>query len=356
MKILQIGAHEELMMNYYRHFKTGNVRFDYILQNGNADFRFKSDPKFDGKLWYVTALKTSHIKWIIDVIRILRKENYQIVHLHLGYFNIYGLIACLFAPSVKVKICHSHSFYESHSNISKIYRLTSKYFINKLSTNRLACSFDAGTQMFYKQFDIMKNVIDYNRLKYNEEKRIAIRKSLGYEDRFIIGHVGNLSPEKNHLFIIEVFELLLQKVPEAKLMLIGKDYGTMVACRKKAKDHGILDKIAFMGERSDVPDLVQSMDCFVFPSLFEGLPLALLEAQVSGLKCFYSSSIPIDGIISKSAIRLDLEKGSLQWANSVHQYYLSPHKRNDHTNLIKSDFDAASHAQWLENYYLKLGD
>ena len=356
VKVLHLGAHEELMMNYYRHFKTGRVRFDYVLPRGKVDFRFKSDPKFDGKLYYVTPLSTSPIKWILDVIRILRAEPYRVVHMHLGFANIYGLIACLFAPTVRIKICHSHNFYEPHSFLSGMFRLISKIVIHLLSTKRFACSNDAGRQMFYKDFSVMKNVIDYSKFIYNEEKRSALRKSLDLVENFVVGHVGYFLQQKNHSFLIDVFALLLQKIPEARLMLIGADYGTMEEVRSKSNKLGILDKVVFMGERPDVSDLLQAMDCFVFPSLFEGFGMALLEAQVSGLKCFYSSSIPSDAIVSNFATRLDLAEGPLHWANAVHQYYLSSHNRNGNTNLINSDFDAVSQAQTLESFYLKLKD
>ena len=352
-RILQVGAHEELMMNYYRHFDS-DICFDYIIQKGMADFKYKLDSSFDGKLWYVYSIKKNPIKWMVDLINILRCEKYNIVHLHLGFLNVWGLIACLFAPSAKIRICHSHSFYKSSTNFRNFLRIISKFFINLLSTHRIACSIDAGNQMFSKNFLILNNAIDYDRLSFDTFKRKSIRESLDLEQAYVIGHVGNFSYEKNHIFLVQIFEILAKKYSNFRLILIGSDFGTMEAIRVLCKEKSLNDKILFLGQRNDVADILQCMDCFVFPSIFEGLPLALLEAQASGLKCFYSNSISADVIISNTATSIDLALGYNFWANILDQHYNTSSVRNDNRNIIIDKFDVKYNKEILENFYLDL--
>jgi glycosyltransferase involved in cell wall biosynthesis len=354
IRILQVGAHEELMMNYYRHLDS-NICFDYVIQKGMADFKYKSDPDFNGKIWYVYSIKKNPLKWMLDLIKILNNEKYEIVHFHLGFLNFYGLIACLFSPGVKIKICHSHSFYNPRTNTRKFYRKISKYFINLLSTHRISCSIEAGNQMFNKDYTVLKNAINYDRLAFNIDKRNTLRKKLYLvDDNFVIGHVGNFSIEKNHIFIIEVFEILIKKHSNFKLLFIGSDFGTMNEILNISKQKSIIDNIFFLGQRNDVAEILQAMDCFIFPSIFEGLPLSLLEAQVSGLKCFYSSSISSEGIISNSAISLDLDHGPSTWAKYIHEYYSTSNLREDKFNTISTDFDVKYNKHILENFYNNL--
>jgi glycosyltransferase involved in cell wall biosynthesis len=353
-KILQVGAHEELMLNYYRHFQSGNVLFDYVLRKGGIDFRFKNDPKFDGKLHYLTSMQASPINYIKELREVVRSGSYTHVHLHAGWANIYGLIACI-GLSV-VTISHNHNFYTASSLVKKFIRLFLKIAINGLTDYKFACSADAGKQMFYGKWRVLKNAIDYEKFIFNQLKRVELRGALNIaETCIVLGHVGNFINQKNQMFLIQIFHAFKCLMPTAKLVMVGADYGDLDQVKQEVSKLKLESDVVFLGDRSDVGDVLCAFDVFVFPSHYEGFGIALLEAQVSGLPCLYSSCIPRDAVIANTALPCQLVAGAEVWARRILDLVhlgADDSSRIARIGKLPHTFNVAEVASELEIFYL----
>lgn len=219
-----------------------------------------------------------------------------------------------------------------------------------------ACSKEAGVWLFGKKilksenYFILKNAVDSEKFDFSNETRIEYRKKLSLLDNFVIGHVGRFHPQKNHEFLIEVFYEAYKLNPSTRLMLVGdgplKEY-----IKDKADKLGVLDKILFIGSTPHVAELMQAMDAFVFPSLYEGLGIVIIEAQATGLMCIAADTIPSDTDISGKIRFLPLNNSSSHWAKQVID---SPtYKReNLRKEIIKSGYDIKQTSMWLQKFYL----
>lgn len=187
---------------------------------------------------------------------------------------------------------------------------------------------------------------------FNLEKRQEIRKANGFEDRFVIGHVGRFHYVKNHAFMLEVLKELRAYSNEYCLMLVG-DGELKDSIKSKAQELGLLDSVKFMGVRKDVPDMLQAMDCFIFPSFNEGLGIGLIEAQASGLPCVANS----EGIIPLAKISdlvsfLPISNGPEIWAKYIDKLRQNNLKRSDMSQAVKNaGFDIQEVTLWLTNFY-----
>jgi len=358
IQILHVGAHEELIMNYYRNFKHRSIRFDYVLRRGGQDFKFKNDPYFDGRLFYITPMQSSVWRWMIELRSIIRSNKYSHVHLHFGFANIYGLIAGIGLSSKMIS--HNHNYYQSSTRFRAFMRVPLKFLINILSAYKFACSGDSGRQLFNNDYILLPNAIDYSRFQFQQSSRDFIRFKFSIEPNSIVfGHVGNFLQQKNHLFLIKIFFEIRKLMPNSFFFLIGADYGTLEAVKAEVHRLDIEQYVVFAGDRSDVETLLCAFDVFLFPSLFEGFGLALLEAEVSGLPCIFSSSLPKDAVISPFCVPCDLEKGAVVWALKAIELCnlgLDADSRTNRTLYLPTTFDVARVAHLFENFYLSTAE
>jgi glycosyltransferase involved in cell wall biosynthesis len=358
IQVLHVGAHEELIMNYFRNFELERIQFDYVLRKGGVDFRFKNDPCFDGKLYYITPMQTSVWRWMRELRAVIRANKYSHVHLHFGWANIYGLIAGIGLGS-KI-ISHNHSYYESSTRFRALMRGPLKYFINVLSDYKLACSVDAGRQLFNNDYILLPNAIDYSRFKFKSFTRGNVRSEFAISEISVVfGHVGNFIQQKNHLFLIQVFSEIRKVIPESILLLVGADYGTLEVVKEEVNRLGLDQYVVFAGDRSDVESLLCAFDVFLFPSLYEGFGMALLEAEVSGLPCVFSSSLPKDAVISTFCQPCDLKNGAEAWAVQAIELCnlgLDSDSRKKRAMSLPTTFDVVNVAHQLEDFYLSTAE
>ena len=278
-------------------------------------------------------------------------HEYRIVHCHaytIGYF-------CLKAAKeagVPVRIAHSHNN-ETVRNMAYWPKLIMQRKYTQYATDLFACSEEAGRYLFKeKNFQILKNGIDSHKFIANEKIRVEIRKELGIDGKFVIGHVGRLHAQKNHEFLIDVFKKIKEKRPDAELILVGTG-----PLEKKLKESvteiGLNNCIHFLGNRNDMNKIYQAMDVFIFPSLFEGLGIVAIEAQAAGIPIICSEGLPPEVNITPIFRKLKLAEGAEKWAGKALEISQSSEA---HTNMqryiINAGFDMNETAGYMEKYYL----
>ena len=195
----------------------------------------------------------------------------------------------------------------------------------------------------------MNNAIDTQRYIFDSDTRERMRKEMELEDSFVIGHIGRFNYQKNHEFLIDIFNEISKKEPKARLLLVG-DGNLRPEIESKITRFGISDKVIMTGVRSDVPDLLQAMDCFVFPSHYEGLPVTVVESQAAGLKCFISEAVTREVDITGRCefLHIDNPKG---WADKILSCNLK--KVDTYEQIKAAGYDINTTAKQLQKFYLQ---
>ncbi len=286
------GGIENSIMNYYRHVERDIVQFDFLVhtsEEGDFDSEIEA---MGGHIFRATHYHISIFKNFIETYKILREHReIKIIHIHVssGIKFLDGVAGRLAGKKV---IFHSHSAYPTKKVLHRV--LTPLFY---LTGHRLfACSEVAGKYFFgkrvvgKKRFTVIRNAVDLSQFRFSELAREQIRLGCVLEDKFVIGHVGRFTEEKNHFFLIRVFEEALKEDPRLALLLVGEG-PLMESSKKMVSDLGISDNVVFSGKRTDISRLLSAMDVFVMPSDYEGLGMALVEAQASGLRCIASKGV-----------------------------------------------------------------
>ena len=276
--------------------------------------------------------------------------GYKIVHVHQDCLSSVILNAAA-RHDIPVRIAHSHSSSQD-KNLKYLIKLWYKRNISKYATNLFAGGEDAGDWIFCgAPFQIINNAIDVAAYAYNPTKRQEMRRQLGLENELTIGHVGRFNQPKNHPFLLDIFAVLLKKEPNAILLLVGGGED-MPKIQAKAHTLGIAEHVRFLGVRSDVADLMQAMDVFVFPSLYEGLPVTMVEAQAAGLPCIISDKVPPECILTEGLVDvLPLSAEPEIWAAKILEKKNLP--RTDRRNEIAAHgFDITTETVKLQEFYI----
>lgn len=345
------GGLETILMNYYRHIDRSKVQFDFLV---HRDFEADYDQEIlamGGKIYHVSRLIPWSISYRNELKRFFKEHpEYKIVHVHQDCLSSVAL-QCAKECGVPVRIAHSHSSSQD-KNIKYLIKQHYMKQIPQFATNCFACGKDAGDWMFSGySYQILHNAIDTSTYSYSPEKAVAIREQLHMEQNLIIGHVGRFNIPKNHTFLLDIFSECVKIVPNARLLLVGDGEGK-TRIQEKAKSLGLEGKVIFTGVRSDVADLLQAMDVFVFPSLYEGVPVTMIEAQASGLPCVISDGVPKDCVITSGLVTtMKLSDMPCDWAK--HIIGRKDAKRENHLEEIQAaGYDIVTAAKELENFYL----
>jgi glycosyltransferase involved in cell wall biosynthesis len=351
---------ETMIMNLYRNIDRTKLQFDFIVHTNEKCDYDEEIRALGGKIYSIPQyIGKNHFKYILAWNKFFRNHpEYKIIHGHVrSTASIYLKIAKKFEL---ITIAHSHST-SSGTGIASIVKNTLQYPIRFTADYFLACSKFAGEWLFGNKickknnFHILKNAIDTKKFNYNENIRLNKREELGIENKFVIGHVGRFQPPKNHDFLIQIFSEIINKNPHSVLLLVGE--GELKnKVQKKVIHLGISDSVIFTGKRSDISEIVQAMDVFVFPSLYEGLGIGVVEAQASGLPCVIADTIPQEALITDLVEVLSLKKPKEYWAKEILKYNeKEKYSRNSTYEQIKlNGYDIEETSKWLEKFYLKI--
>ena len=246
--------------------------------------------------------KKNKIKYYKCLYKKIKKDYYDILHVHGNSTAMSIELFIGMLKNIKIRIAHCHS---SKTDKSCIEKMITPIF-NKLYTNAFACGKLAGESLFgNKKFFIMRNGMDTKKYKYDKAVRDKLRKELGVSNKVVLGHIGRFNYTKNHNFILDIFEEISKEKDNYCLLLIGNgpDYEKI---KERIDNSKYKDRIILYGETNEPEKMYQAMDCFVFPSVYEGLPLTLVEAQISGLKCVISDVITSEVII-ENVVKLPID-------------------------------------------------
>lgn len=349
--IMNRGGLETMIMNYYRKIDRSKIQFDFIVhreERGDYDDEIEV---MGGKIYRMLPIRPGNYrKYFKQLDGFFKKHTeYKVVHSHINE-NSGFIVKYAKKYGVKCRISHSH---QSDLKIDYKYpfRLYGRYYL-KNSTDFFACGEKAGKWLFgsNSEFKILNNAVDTEQFLYNELKKNRIRKELGIENKLVIGHVGRFQVQKNHTFLIDIFNEVYKRNKETALILIG--IGELEEeIKEKVDSLGISKAVKFLGLRTDIADLMQAMDIFLFPSLFEGLPVVLVEAQASGLKCITSTGVTKEANITGDVEFIDLKLSAYEWAKRINSIDL---KRKDYRKiLIEKGYDSFYSTNTLSEFYLK---
>ncbi|QWH29830.1 glycosyltransferase family 1 protein [Bacillus mycoides] len=290
------GGAETLIMNLYRNIDRSKVQFDFLTcKEGVFD---EEIVKLGGEIHRIPYVTDVGHRGYIKALNTFFSSHpqYKIVHSHMDKMSGFVLRSAKKA-GIPVRIAHSHSTSSEGGTIAKVYKWYAGAFIIPCATHFLACSIAAAQWLFPDRAsttEIFKNGIECAKFAFSSEIREQVRKELKlHEDAFVIGHVGRFAYPKNHTFLIDIFAQLIESRPKSILLLVG-DGPLRVEMEKKAEKLNLTNRVKFLGIRSDINRLLQAFDIFVFPSIYEGLPVTLIEAQGAGLPCVISDNITQD--------------------------------------------------------------
>lgn len=354
---------ESFIMNLYRHIDREKVQFDFLVLRNAKEFYEDEITKLGGKKYWIHSEKNNTLLRILEESKLLedflKKHKYDIVHIHYTTPLRAPYLKACYRAGVSTRIYHSHSAYVSGKSSIKmaIYSYMQRV-IERYGTDFFACSKVAAEWMYRRSLiesgktKVIYNGIDTEKFAYNEISRTKIREELGISNEdFTIIHTGRFTEQKNQKFVIEVFKEICKKENNAKLLLLGEG-DLMEDVQQMVREADLSADVFFLGLRSNVFDYLCAADVYVMPSLYEGLPVAAVEAQCSGLPCVVSSNITEEIKLTENVEFLSLSEPISKWAETILRYRNWKRKtENDGVRRVGYDMSDVAHS--MEQFYIK---
>lgn len=352
------GGAETMIMNLYRAIDRDVVQFDFVVHEERPCDYDEEIQDLGGRLYRVPRFTGSNMLSYRRAFREFFGEHgeHRVVHGHIG-----SSAAMYLSEAKRAKrytIAHSHAQNYPLSLEQLAFRVLS-YPTRFIADYYMACSSEAGRDRFgsrivqAENFKVLKNGIALEQYRCDQAAHLACKKAYGYDVSVpLVGHVGRLDSVKNHRFLLAVFSLVKKEIPNARLVCVGR--GPLADDLKHAAcELGIGESVDFLGVREDIPNLLKAFDAFVFPSFKEGLSIAVIEAQSSGLPVLASTGVPEGAILVEDATRLPLSQGAAAWASKCLSILDSACDRRDNVDEVRlQGFDINDSARWLERFYL----
>lgn len=351
------GGAETMLMNLYRQIDRSQIQFDFMVHTTEKGAFDDEITSLGGKIHRVPRYRgINHMSYRKSWISFFKKhKEYRIIHAHLT------TTAAIFLPIAKrynVKtIAHAHNNVPLSHGVSAIVKNVLRFPLRYIADYFFACSDAAGVRLCGKKFHKTENcfsfynAIDVDEFCYNPSIRESKRREMNIENKLVVGHVGRFSVVKNHNFLVEVFNQMRTKCEHAVLLLVG-DGSERQRIEQKVDELGLSEHVMYLGIRQDIDQLLQIMDIFIFPSFSEGLALAIIEAQASGLYCLVSDGLPLEARITPLLERLSLKEGATYWADVAIRGFKENGIRQDMTDQIKAaGYDIKETTKWLHQFY-----
>ena len=352
------GGVEAVVMNYYRHIDKTKIQFDFICDEDSTNIPYEEIECLGGRVILVPPYQKI-LDYQKKLIKIFKVNKYTIVHSHINTLSVFPLRAAKKA-GVKVRIAHSHSTNNKKEWKKNLVKNILKPFAKVYATDYMCCSELAGRYLFgNKTYDegkvyLLNNAIDLEKFAYNEEIRKRKRKELNIDDdTLVIGHIGRFVEQKNHTFLIDIFNEVHKENKNSLLLLVGQG-PLQNEIKQKVQKLGLTNSVKFLNQRDDVNELYQTFDAFILSSLYEGLPVVGVEAQAAGLLCIFSDDMTKETKILKSTIFMSLSDNAKQWAYTVFESLKTHNREKNSKEIFLSNYNIKELVKKLSDKYICL--
>ncbi|MBR4830300.1 MAG: glycosyltransferase family 1 protein [Bacilli bacterium] len=334
------GGIENVVMNYYRNFDRKEVQLDFLYSTDSIAFE-KEINDMGGKTYHICSKHSNMFKHKKELKEFFKEHANEYSSIWVNFCNITNLDYFKLAKKygINKRIIHAHNSQNMGSKLKGILHKINKLFIASYATDYWSCSDDASDWFYTKKIRdkvlVVKNSIDLDRFKYDSNTDKKYRKELNTENKFVIGNVGRLHFQKNQMFLLDVFNEIKKVEPNAELLLVGEGEDRE-KITNKINELGLNDSVQMLGARDDVPALMSSMDVFLFPSVFEGLGLVLVEAEAIGLPIVAASDdIPHEVKMSSNFTFVSLNDSLDKWRDEVLKFKNT--KKEDNTKSLQEN-------------------
>ncbi len=352
---LNRGGLENRLMDILRNIDYKRVHIDIFTCRQDKGYFDDEASTLGSKIYYNKPLTVSNMFGYVNYFADFLKQNpqYQVVHAHM---DAWCSVFCKGAKKagVKVRIAHSRTAIEKILSLSDLAKDIIRLPIPRYATHMFAVSERAGKWLFGRKnmqtgkVEVWPNAIDSKKFEYNKELREKVRQDLNVGAKHVIMHVGNFTLPKNQIFLVEIAQELKEKSKDFVVLFIGD--GNHEEHQNLAEKYGLSDYIRFLGARSDIPELLQSADVFVFPSIFEGLPGAVIEAQAAGVPCVISDVISKEVCVTPLVTMNSLQEPVSNWTESILKVWNDEHI-NTSNNFKEKNYDIESLVDKLTAFY-----
>lgn len=349
------GGVESVVMNYYRNIDRNKIQFDFFCDEDSTNIPYEEIENLGGKVILIPPYQKM-FKYHSTLKKVLKDGNYKIVHSHINTLSVFSLFAAKCA-GVPVRIAHSHSTTNKKEKKKNLLKQVLRPFSRLFATDYMCCSELAGRWLFgNKEYNngnvyLLNNAIDLDKFKYDENVRKKKRKELNIsDDTLVIGHVGRFVEQKNHRFLIDIFNEVHNQNDNSILLLAGQG-PLMEEIKAKVKNLGLEECVKFLGQRNDIDELYQAFDVFCLPSLYEGLPVVGVEAQATGLLCVFSNDMTKETKVLYTTKFISLNCSAVEWSNILLNQYSKFKRKNAEEEITNNNFNIKREGIKLENKY-----
>lgn len=334
------GGIENFVMNVYRCIDRNEIQFDFAFINRSKGFFDEEVKQLGGNIYYFLSERKTIYNYYKSLSKIIREHGpYDVVHSHMYYFS--GVILGIAKENgVKIRIAHSHETLKGRMPTfrRKAYESIMRHLIKQNATILISCSDIAGSYVFGKdaKYTVLYNGVDVQRFRFDPERRRTFRQNNGWTDKKVILCIGRFADQKNHEFLIDVFERIIEEERNAMLVLIGT--GTLKErITHIVENKGLSDSVVFLSNIGNTQDYYIAADLYMMPSKYEGMPIVSIEAQISGLYCLLSDKITKEIDVSDQVVYLPIDNKDI-WSKCAIEC-LNSKDTNDRVDRYKKFLD-----------------
>ena len=349
------GGIKSVITNYYSNVDRNKISFDLLIDNNSPIDDYSEG--IGGRVCKISTL-SNPFKYISQIYKLSKENKYDIIHGYVNALNVFSMFAGKMA-GVPVRIAENLS--SAHPGEKKtIVKNILKPFSKIFPTDLAACSKSCGEWLYGKKdiesgkVRIFNNAISLKKYTYDKELRDNVRNSLGLSDEnFVLGHIGRYQYQKNHNFLIDIFDEVYKRDKNSRLLLVG--YGDLKEeIFNKINSLGLKDAVIDMGATENIAGLYNAMDVFVLPSFYEGLPVVGIEAQATGLPCVFSTEVTKETGVIPDTKFVELSENKEKWADEILKIRDNYKRVNTEKYIIDAGFDIETEGRKLQDYYFDL--
>lgn len=355
------GGVESFIINYYRHLDREKIQFDFLCNSYNPVAYENEIKKLGGRCFHIIARSVDYWKYKKELDSVFKKHASEWDAIWVNVCSLANIDYLKMAKKYGLnrRIIHSHNSQNMDSKLRGLLHFLNKRGIGSLATDYWACSYNAARWFFSgderQKAVVIHNAIDVNLMQFNEEKRNNIRRQYDWNDKYVIGNIGRFHFQKNQSFMLDVFANYFTRHSDSVLVLIGQGHDEEML-RAKANRLKIDKKVFFVGIQSDIQGWLSCFDLFLFPSVFEGLSVAALEAQANSVPVLASRGVVPDDIkMNKNFVLFDLALGDDAWSSKIDEMRLLQREAYDRVkqNFVKKGYDIETEVGRLEDLLLR---